>query len=310
MIRPGKTVLALTFVVTLFSIGCAKESPQSTSVTETPAAKTEPIVLTGFATPESVIYDAEQDVYFVSNINGSPVEADGNGSISRVTADDQMVEAKWIDGESEDIALDAPKGLAIVGDELWVADITRVRKFDRVSGEPKGEVEIEGAGFLNALAVAPDGSVVVSDSGLTVGESGIEPSGTDAVYRIATDGSVEKLAEGDDLTRPNGVVVVEGGVLVVTFGGNEIYRIVDGAKTDVTTVPGGSLDGLIALDGGDILVSSWETSTVYRGHATGPFTPIVTDVDAPADIGFDSKRNLILVPHFNENTVSLHRLSE
>ena len=34
-------------------------------------------------TPESVRYDADLDVFFVSNINGNPSEKDGNGFIAR-----------------------------------------------------------------------------------------------------------------------------------------------------------------------------------------------------------------------------------
>ncbi len=308
MTGPGKSILAL-ILITAFSIGCTREPAAPAAGTDADRTAAEPIVFAGaFSTPESVIYDAEQDIYFVSNINGSPVEEDDDGYISRITAADQVVEARWIDGESDEVRLDAPKGFAIVGDELWVTDISRIRKFDRRTGEPKGEVEIKGTTFLNALATAPDGSVYVSDSGMKAGSPGLEPSGTDAVYRIAADGSVEKIAEGDDLTRPNGLVAVEGGVVVVTFGGNEIYKIVEGVKTEVTTLPGGSLDGLILLDGGDFLISSWETSTVYRGSSTGPFEAVVTGADAPADIGYDSRRNLVLIPHFNEDKVSLHYL--
>src|SRR5580698_90218 len=37
---------------------------------------------TGFAEPESVVYDVENDRYLVSNINGKPGDKDNNGFIS------------------------------------------------------------------------------------------------------------------------------------------------------------------------------------------------------------------------------------
>lgn len=294
--------------------GCAAEEEVAEPVTETtatqPAAEASgPATLSeGFETPESVLYDADQDVYFVSNINGSPVEADGNGFISRISAADRSVESKWIDGATEGVTLNAPKGLAIVGNELWVTDITTVRRFDRRSGASLGEIAIEGSGFLNDLASAPDGGAYLSDSGLSLEGQEFMPSGTDAIYRIAADGTVEKLASGDELTRPNGVVAGEEGVWVVTFGGNQLYRIAGEGKTDLHELPQGSLDGLVLLPDGAMLVSSWDASAVFRGSPGGPFEPVIENVESPADIGFDSKRNLVLIPHFMENRISLHPL--
>jgi hypothetical protein len=51
-------------------------------------------------TPESVLYDAIDDVYLVSNINGSPFDTDDNGFIARVGTDGSLIETRWIDGRS------------------------------------------------------------------------------------------------------------------------------------------------------------------------------------------------------------------
>src|SRR5216684_1248295 len=66
-------------------------------------------------TPESVLYDADQDVYFISNINGNPTAVDDNGYISRVNAETLQGDMKWIDGTKQDVTLNAPKGMAIIG---------------------------------------------------------------------------------------------------------------------------------------------------------------------------------------------------
>src|SRR5262249_52756837 len=88
-----------------------------------------PIVVkdAGFKTPESVLYDPEQDLYLVSNINGKPIDADSNGFISKVSPEGKVVELMWIDGSKKTSSLNAPKGLAISGNLLYVADITFVR---------------------------------------------------------------------------------------------------------------------------------------------------------------------------------------
>src|SRR5688500_7290373 len=65
-------------------------------------------------TPESVYYDAGSNALFVSNINGEILGRDGNGYISRLTADGKVVNAKWATG------LNAPKGLRAYRGTLWV----------------------------------------------------------------------------------------------------------------------------------------------------------------------------------------------
>jgi len=304
-------ILLLVCVALAGLTGCAKEQPAATetvAATPEPAADAPGVLADGFSTPESVLYDAEQDVYFVSNINGSPLDADDNGYISKINAETREVEAKWIDGATEEVTLGAPKGMTISGDTLWVTDITVIRKFNRTTGAPMGEIAIDGTTFLNDPAAAEDGSIYVTDMGMKMGAEGFEPSGTDAVYRITPDGKVEKVASGDDLMHPNGIQMAADGPWVVTFGGDEIYQVVNGAKTNVAKLPGTSLDGLVLLEGGDVLVSSWDAKSVYRGQPAGPFEAVVTDVNAPADIGFDSKRNLILVPMFMDSKVMMFPL--
>ncbi len=308
--------LSVTCLLVLVA-GCQQSETASENATETvatetaeaaPAQAAKPVVIEGFQTPESVLYDSDRDIYYVSNINGGPLDVDGNGFISRVTADGRAVEARWIEGGKQDVTLNAPKGMAIVNGELWVTDITTIRRFDLSNGQPKGEIPIEGTSFLNDLAVGTDGAVYASDSGLKGGDSGFEPTGTDAIYRISADGTVEKIAEGNDLNRPNGLTVNDHGIWVVTFGARELYRIEDGKKADVVELPAGSLDGVLQLPTGDFLVSSWEGKAVYRGPAEGPFQPVIENVESPADIGYDTKRDLVLIPDFNGNQISLHPL--
>ena len=128
----------------------------------------EPIVLqdVGFMTPESVLHDVVADVYLVSNINGVPFDEDDNGFISRVSPAGEVLELKWIDGGDDGVTLNAPKGLAIAGGTLFVADINTIRMFDRETGEPIGAVLVEGSTFVNDVAAGPDGTIYFTDSGL------------------------------------------------------------------------------------------------------------------------------------------------
>ena len=274
-----------------------------------PAATPKPAVrFTGaFATPESVFYDEAGDRYLVSNINGKPYEADGNGYITVLSPDGSVTNPKWIAGGVKKAKLDAPKGMAIAAGVLYVADITVVRKFDVKDGTPKGDIPIEGATFLNDVSATPDGRVYVSDSGLKGGASGLEPTGTDAVY-IIEKGKVRPVAKMKDLGGPNGVLATDTGVLVVTFGTGELYRLDnEGKRKDITPIPEGMLDGIVAVQD-SLLISSWKASAIYKGKLHGTFEVVIPNVKSPADIGFDKKRSRVLVPRFTEDVVEAYDL--
>jgi len=262
----------------------------------------------GFMTPESVLYDSANHLYLVANINGAPLEADNNGFISKLSPEGKIVELKWIDGASDKVTLNAPKGLAIAEGVLYVADITTVRMFDLATGAPKGDVPIEGATFVNdlyspaATKDAGEAAVYVTDTGV---DKKFEPSGADAVYKIVK-GKAEPVLKEKDLGGPNGVFADQDAVWVVTFRKNELFAVRAGKKADVAALPAGGLDGVVRLPGGDFLISSWAASAIYRGPAAGPFEIAIAGVDAPADIGYDSKRKRVLVPLFKQNAVEIY----
>jgi hypothetical protein len=273
------------------------------SKAQTPATGGDKIVVqnVGFKTPESVLYEPVADLYLVSNINGSPMEIDNDGFISRVRPDGTIDTLRWIEGGRADVALSAPKGMALSGETLFVTDVTVVRKFDRKTGTPRGAVAVEGATFLNDLCTGPDLTVFVSDSGMD--------KGTDAVHRIAADGSVETLVKSADLGGPNGLVATDEGVWVVTFRSGELWLIdVNGDKKNPVKLPKGGLDGIVRLAGGAMLISSWGGGALYRGPAAGPFEAVVSDLEAPADIGYDEKRKRVLIPLFKSDAVEIHPL--
>ncbi|MFH1810280.1 MAG: hypothetical protein ABIJ09_16160 [Pseudomonadota bacterium] len=259
----------------------------------------------GLATPESILHDTERDLYLVSNINGSPLAADDNGFISTIAPDGKVVALKWIDGARDDVQLDAPKGMALTGGLLYVADITQVRRFDRQTGEQRASIPLPGARFVNDLAATSDGAVFASDSGLQAGAEGLAPSGTGAIWKIV-DGKPSVLVKSADLGRPNGLAAVEGGLVVVTFGSGAMYRLdTTGRRTDLPALPTGGLDGVVSLPGGDLLVSSWQGETIYRVNSAGSATILADKLPAPADIGFDARRQRILIPMFQDNALIL-----
>jgi len=259
--------------------------------------------VSGLETPESVLYDPDADVYLVSNIVGSPLEKDGKGFISRLSPEGKVVALKWIDSGKNGVTLNAPKGLAIAGGRLYVADIDTVRAFDIKTGAPKGDFSVAGALFLNDVAPAPGGGVYVSDSGLEAAPSGLKPTGHAGVYRVTADGQVKTVIAGTAMPAFNGVAVYDGRVFTVPFDADTLLEIVDGKLVTRARLPKGGLDGLVRLPDGRWAASSWEGKAIYAGPLTGPFVPVVENVTSPADIGLDTKRHRFLIPIFTGNEV-------
>ncbi|MEX2542723.1 MAG: SMP-30/gluconolactonase/LRE family protein [Trueperaceae bacterium] len=264
----------------------------------------------GFLGPESMLHDEQADVYLVSNVNGAPSEADGNGFISRVSPDGEVLELRWIDGEADGVELDAPKGMALAGNTLYVADITNVRMFDRESGEQTSSVAIPDTTFLNDAAPAEDGGVFVTDT--AVGPD-FQPAGTAAVYHVSEDGTVRQVIASPDLGGPNGVLATgPNSLVVVTFDTpGRIIRIDDGEISESQEMSAGGFDGVLALpDSDDLLVSSWSASAVLRVEPDGSSTAVVEGVEGPADIGYDANRQQLLIPQLQGNTVLIVPLGE
>lgn len=246
----------------------------------------------GLSTPESVLYDADADEYLVSNIAGSPGETDGNGFISRIRPDGQVDTLEWIAGGVSGVGLDAPKGMALVGDRLYVSDIHVVRVFDRRTGEALETIAVEGAGFLNDVTPAPGGGVYVSDSA------------TNRILRIDAGGTVSTIEQGGELIQPNGLLSDDRGLIAVGFGGKMVFVVSPKGELErFAELPAKGLDGIVVTGEGRYVVSSWEGKALYAIDRNGAVTTLVDGLRAPADIGYDSKRNRLLVPLFKDDKI-------
>ncbi len=255
----------------------------------------------GFATPESVEYNAAEDVYLVTNINGDSMAADDNGFISKLKPDGTVIELKWIDGADADVALNAPKGAAIVGKHLLVTDIDRVRVFSLPEGRPEKSIKIPGSSFLNGICNGNGDFVYVTDSGLT---AGMASSGTDAIYKVWLDGRYETVFKDGKMGHPNGIWDDVDRLLVVTFGSGQVISIDrSGRKKILSAPPKGGLDGLVKLKDGRFLMSSWDGSAIYALNTDNSYSQLAGSLDAPADLGVDTLRSRLLIPLFKQDKV-------
>ncbi|HHJ10430.1 MAG TPA: hypothetical protein ENK25_06005 [Bacteroidetes bacterium] len=239
--------------------------------------------------PESVLYDSQRNVIYVSNINGKPSEKDGNGFISLISPDGRVVERKWV------IGLDAPKGLGIRGDKLYVSDIQSLVEISIPERKILNRYKDSLAVFLNDVAVDADGNVYVSDMGGS------------AVYRLRN-GVFLKWIHDKRLNGPNGLYV-EDNKLLAGLKDRIVSIDIQSGKISDYILQTGSIDGLEGDGCGNYLISDW-TGHVYlvsRGKKKIILlntTPIKMQA---ADINFVKSSAMLLVPTFGNNRVVAYR---
>jgi sugar lactone lactonase YvrE len=294
------------------AVAACKRAEQAPPQQAAPPAASKVAQIDSLQTPESVLWDSAQDVYFISNINGNASVKDDNGFISRVTPDSGIENLRFIAAGQQGVVLNAPKGLALRGDTLWVTDIDAVRAFNAKTGRSLGMVDLHGLGavFLNDVVFGPDGALYITDTGVRFDSAGnMSHPGTDRIFRITSDRRVSVAAEGDSLQRPNGITWDATGnrFIVVAFGGPSVFswKLGDRTPTLIGQGPGG-FDGVV-MAGGKLLVASWTDSTV-SAYQSGSEEKVIAGVPSPADIGYDAKRNRVLIPIFTGNRVEVWQL--
>lgn len=265
-----------------------------------------PWVVEGMNAPESAYLIPGSKDLFVSQVGlgagGSPMDKDGNGVISRLTSSGQVVNAAWVTG------LNSPKGLRSHQGTLWVSDVDEVVSIDIASGKVTAKIPVEGAKFLNDVAVGPDGTVYVSDMV------------TSKIHQIKG-GVASVLAEGDMLEHPNGLLYENGGLIVAAWGKPEadmstkvpghLYRfdLTTRVKTLITAEPTGNLDGLESDGKGGYVVSDWMAGKVMHIAGNGKTRLLRAFKTGTADIAYLPASHTLIVPHMLENRVQAYDLS-
>jgi hypothetical protein len=241
-------------------------------------------------TCESVLKVAGKSLLYVSNISGTPTDKDGNGFISLLTADGAVQKLHWVDG------LDAPQGMGLYGNRLFVTNIDEVVEIDVLKAAIVARYHIEGSKFLNDIAVDRNGDVYISDM-------------QDNTIYCLKGGEVNKWLNDSQLTSVNGLCIV-GDLL---FAGVDkallIISLKDRTITKWADTPCG-IDGLESDGKGGFIYSDWQGHIYHQ--AQGREAVLLLDLTSQkmnaADITFDGQ--FIYVPTFFDNRVAAYRFSD
>ncbi|MGH7526319.1 MAG: hypothetical protein ACREMX_06410 [Gemmatimonadales bacterium] len=301
------TTLPAALGLALLAAACKSDRPADTVRADSAAAPADPMakrVATAeqLENPEAARYDPDLDLWFIANVNGPPAAKDRNGYISRLRSDGTVDSLKFIAGGARGVTLHSPKGMAIVGDTLWVADVDAVRAFNKRTGAPVATVDLKGrAKFLNDVATGPDG-IYVTDSGLE-GEK-LDHTGPDQVFRVANRKATVAL-KLQNLAAPNGITwdSASSRFVIVPFGAKSIVTWAPGDSVPTPLLEGtGQYDGVEPLGHGRFLITSWVDSSLGL-LADGRITRLAGDLPGPADIGLDRKTGRVAVPLLLNNRV-------
>lgn len=273
-------------------------------------------VVDGLSGAEAVSYDSAHDAYYVSNVNGSVGVKDGNGFITRITADGRVNALHFIQGGRNGVELNGPMGSRIRDDTLWVLDIDALRAFDVGTGAPLATVDLRPLQPLlpNDLTFGPDGDIYITDTGLHVSPDGTsEQTSTDRIYWVTRDRRVTVVLEDSLLNAPDGIAWDPRGerLLLAPIGGRTIQAWQPGHREPMDLVAGpGAFDGLEVEADGRVLLTSWNDSSVLelRGrHLVRRIGPLGAP---PADISLDARRSRLGVAFLTANRFELWTLPD
>ncbi len=276
-------ILFLSLVVSL------NVSIQAQSVELKPVWETD----TTLRTPECVLFDPGKKVLYVACINGSPKLENKSSYIAKVGLDGKVIQLKFTDN------LNSTKGMGIMGNKLYVTEMTQVAEIDLATGKVLHRYPVAGAKFLNDIAVdTKKGIVYVTDS-------------DDSKIWAITNGK-SSLVLGDAPLKGTNGLLFENGQLLIGNGDGSLLRM-DPATKKLTTVASGmgGIDGIVALGNKQYMVTEWG-GKIWHVRADGT-TELKLDTSNEkinsADIGYNPATKILFVPTFFHNTVKAYSLN-
>ena len=224
---------------------------------------------------------------YISNVNG--YEKNGLGFLSRASLEGELVEERWLEG------IDAPTGMAIHEDRLYVANYDELVRVDLENVEivERYPSPDEQPG-LNDVAVDPQGRVFVTGSA------------SRTVYLLSEEGLVPWVT-GDELRDANGVYAGLGGLLVAGYYLNAISYLdqsITLATEDSLLV---DLESIESDGRGAFFLTAIGPRPIWHLRESGSATPVLERDTFSADVEFVESERVLIVPS-GGNTVTAFRV--
>lgn len=313
----GRTLRILTAAAVLVPLcGRAAEKPARAQKPQWTAKLVK--VVDGFDVPEGAVVDPARKAVYVSNIV-APKQADGSRGfwandgvayLSRLKLDGTVDVHKWrpVPG----VRLNAPKGMCICDDVLYVADIRRVVRLPLKKGGRAKAVRLPGMRFND---MATDGRFpYVSDTGMG------------AIWRLKFGPRRLTTESLGGIPGVNGITFHRGRLFAVSWTKHDVYEVDLKPKTasiggirvapTVTGKPFGlaghfkNLDGIEVLDDGTFVVSDNTGNKLCTISADRKTVRTLIELDTPADFALDRKNSVLYIPQLTADKVAVYKLQK
>jgi len=261
----------------------------------TPEAALGQITVTNLQAPYSFVSSVSGKEYFISSVNGEPESADNNGFITKLDGSGKILDLKFIQGGTDGVTLHAPKGMAIVDQTLYVADLDTLRAFDIATGKSLASIRVDGqAAHLTDVTYDGAGRLYCSDQH------------ANRIYLVELPSrKITLLVSDPALAGPAGLAVhpKSGQLIAVSWDKGKIFSISpDGTISEVFSngffsSRFSNLRGVVFHRWGTMYVSDFTTGRVWRMTRDNRFQVIAEYLPSPGDLGIDRANNLILVPY-------------
>lgn len=254
-----------------------------------------------FNEPESILVDEKKQLIYVSNINGNPTEKNKKGYISLMSKEGKILNQHWITG------LNAPKGLGLYKNLLYIADLNHLHIVDVDEGKRLYSIEVYGSQLLNDISIDDNGTVYISD--MLAG----------GIYRLK-DNHLQKWISTTELPHPNGLYFDNdiNKLIVATWGEGiqsdfsttilgSLYQI-DLTSKKITLLENtkeiGNLDGITKI-GDTLYISDWITGTIFQ-YSNNNVSTLMNAGKNAADIS--SSGNELLIPMMFSKRVDSYKI--
>ncbi len=252
------------------------------------------ITTDGFKSPQAILVTNLS--VFVSNLGDNlQLVKNGSGFISKLDRTGKIIDMQFIGN------LNAPKGMLIIDNVIYVADIDSLKAFNLTTKKQILNFPISGVNSLNDVIQKDDNTLLVSDK-----ETGLILSVDLKKKSYHTFATIE-----NNLGHINNMALDKQFVYVTTFNqqiskGNILRISIKTQEIDIIREFNENISGISVLKNGGIIVASWgqnNDARLYKISKNGKIYEIDLDeeIQTPTKFYIDSLN--LWIPNESENKI-------
>jgi len=250
----------------------------------------------GLVAPESVVYDSESNLLYVSNYTRSMA----NGStyadcfVSKVDLNGQIIDREWISN------LSSPTGLFLKDSLLYIVERFGVAVYDVKNDKMSKRHHIIHDGFINDVAVDNEQNIYVTDSG------------SEILYRIK-ENEVSNWIVSDSIANANGISFIDNMIYIGVNRDNFLKSIDPKTKqiSKISYLGEGNIDGIKKRE--DELIISLYTKGLRLLKKNGKTIELLNTESTGlhcTDFEYISDLDMLVVPSLYDNKLIAYKFKK